>query len=210
MQTIAIFGAAGTLGLAMAEYFHQQGFTVIAVAREPAKNPGLSELGIETIACDAVDQAQIKAAIDSLPSDACVISTMGSFKDENPVDYIGHRYLINALEQKNIRRFLLVTSIGCGDSWSTLSERSKAAFGNAVREKSLAESWLQTSDLAFTILRPGGLMNGAATENAILSQNNEVHGLINRSDVAVLTLQLLKNDDSIRQIYACVDPTLTR
>ena len=134
---------------------------------------------------------------------------MGSYNDRTPVDYIGHRYLINTLEQQNRLRFLMVTSIGCGDSWPYLSDRSKAAFGNAAREKSLAESWLQTSRLEFTILRPGGLKNDPATGNAVLSQNKDTHGLINRADVALLTHQLLKDHNSIKQIYDCVDPTLT-
>ena len=35
---------------------------------------------------------------------------------------------------------VLVTSLGCGESWAYLSDRAKAAFGQAVREKSLAET----------------------------------------------------------------------
>ncbi|OAN13348.1 flavin reductase [Photobacterium jeanii] len=209
MKTVVIFGAASGLGAAMVEYFYHQDCKVIAVARNPQKKPKLAELSIESLACDAVDEAQVKQTVAALPSDAWVISTMGSYKAEVPVDYIGHRNLINALEANEIKRFLLVTSLGCGDSWQYLSERAKQGFGFVLRDKSLAESWLQTSTLDYTILRPGGLKDGDVTEQGVLSQGVETHGVITRSEVARLAHQLLVADDSLGQIYQCVDPNLT-
>ncbi|GHA32581.1 SDR family NAD(P)-dependent oxidoreductase [Photobacterium aphoticum] len=209
MQTVAIFGAASGLGAAMAAYFHAQGVQVIGIARHPDKNPALAAAGILTLTCDATVEAQVTATVDALPKDTWVISTMGSFHAEVPVDYIGHRYLINALEKAAIRRFLLVTSLGCGDSWQYLSDRAKQGFGAAVREKSLAEAWLQSSQLAYTIVRPGGLKEGEISGNGELSQGREVHGLITRSEVARLVHELLNDDASIGQVYQCIDPSMT-
>ncbi|SFK78462.1 SDR family oxidoreductase [Methylophaga sulfidovorans] len=209
MQTVVIFGAASGLGAAMVEYFHDQDFQVIGVARDPAKNPRLAELQLETLSCDATVQMQVEQTVSKLPKDAWVISTMGSYRADIPVDYIGHRYLINALETNDIKRFLLVTSLGCGDSWQYLSERSKQGFGGAAREKSLAESWLQTSSLDYTILRPGGLKDGDITHTGQLSQHQEVHGLIHRIEVARLAHELLKTEQSLGQVYECIDPKLT-
>lgn len=209
MKTIAIFGANRGLGLAMVKHFVHQNYSVIAMVRSPEKATELAELNVKIIQCDAVNQADVQHAVSCLPKDTMVISGMGSFQAQQSVDYIGHRYLIDALEEQEIQRFLLVTSLGCGDSWSMLSDRAKAVFGAAVREKSLAESWLQTSQLAYTIVRPGGLKDGESTGSAEIYQNEEVHGLINRSDVAVITERLLNDDASIGQIYASVDPTLS-
>jgi putative NADH-flavin reductase len=209
MKTIAIFGANRGLGLAMVKHYVQQNYSVIAMVRNPEKATELAELNVKIIQCDAVNQADVQYAVSCLPKDAIVISGMGSFQAQQSVDYIGHRYLIDALEEQEIQRFLMVTSLGCGDSWSMLSDRAKAVFGGAVREKSLAESWLQTSQLAYTIVRPGGLKDGESTGNAEIYQDEEVHGLINRSDVAVITERLLNDDTSIGQIYASVDPTLS-
>ena len=209
MKTVVIWGAGSGLGASMVEYFYEQNFIVIAIARNPAKNPRLLELGIKTMTCDATNKKEVQKNIDTLPLDVWVISTMGSFRSNVTVDYIGHRHLIDALENKNICRFLLVTSLGCGNSWQHLPERAKNVFGLAVREKSLAESWLQSSHLDFTILRPGGLKDGQATGKGSLSQHIETHGLIHRSEVARLAHKLLDDPDSIGNIYQCIDPSLS-
>lgn len=209
MKNIAIWGAASGLGAAMLEYFYEQELNIIAIARKPSKNPRIAELGITSLICDATDQKQVEMTVSQLPKDTISISTMGNFNAQIAVDYIGHRFLIDALEQYAQRRFLLITSLGCGDSWQYLSDRAKQGFGSAVREKSLAESWLQSSTLAFTIVRPGGLKNGPSTNQGELSQDQEVHGVITRSEVARLSHQLLMTEESIGQIYQCIDPNLS-
>lgn len=103
---------------------------------------------------------------------------------------------------------ILVTSLGCGDSWPFLSSRAKAAFGQAVREKSLAESWLQTSRLDYAILRPGGLLNGAATGRAQRIQAQECHGFVMRADVAKHIHELATAPALNNQIYSLVEPGL--
>ena len=208
MPTIVIWGAASGLGAAMVEYFSAEDNQVIAIARNPEKNPRLQELGVETITCDATSKEQVVAAVERLPKDAYVISSMGSFMAPVPVDYIGHRYLIDALEDNAINRFVLITSLGCGDSWQYLSEAARKGFGAAVREKSLAEAWLASSSLDYTIVRPGGLKDGEVTNLAELSQGTEVHGLVYRQELARIIATLLDDQESYSQIYACVDPSV--
>ncbi|CND64827.1 flavin reductase [Yersinia enterocolitica] len=78
-----------------------------------------------------------------------------------------------------------------------------------MREKSLAESWLQTSNLTYTLIRPGGLLDQSATGKAIRLQT-EAHGLVTREDVAIHLSQMVEDPATYHQIYALVDPGLVR
>ncbi|KLV04198.1 flavin reductase [Photobacterium aquae] len=206
MKHLVLFGASRGLGFAIAKHYRELGGSVTAMVRQPESAEALQALGVDVVAGDALSISEIEHVLSTAEKDSWVISTMGSFGAEYPVDYTGHRNLIDSLEHFGISRFLMVSSLGCGDSWATLSERARQAFGQAVREKSLAESWLQTSQLAFTILRPGGLKDGSSTGLGELSQGKEVHGLITRGEVARLAIELLNRSESVGQVYACVDP----
>lgn len=210
MSTTLIFGASRGLGRAFTDHALRQGHRVVALVRSPEMAAELQGLGVEVVAGDALDPVAVTQACTLAGSEAQVVSTLGSFRQSQPVDYQGNRQVIDAMEQAGLKRLLLVTSLGCGDSWQYLPERARVAFGHEVRLKSLAESWLQTSALSWTILRPAGLQDGEATGQAVLSQGEEVHGLVRRQDVALQGLQLLTNEQAIGQVYAIGDPHLQR
>lgn len=129
-----LFGAGGkgvgarTLELALAEQR-----PVVAVIRHADAATKLAQQGVQVFTGDACDASVVAAACRAAGPDALIISTMGGAQD-----YLAHRTVIDEAEKAGISRMILVTSLGCGDSWPFLSERAKAAFGQAVREKTLA------------------------------------------------------------------------
>lgn len=126
-----LFGAGGkgvgarTLELALAEQR-----PVVAVIRHADAATKLAQQGVQVFTGDACDASVVAAACRAAGPDALIISTMGGAQD-----YLAHRTVIDEAEKAGISRMILVTSSGCGDSWPFLSERAKAAFGQAVREK---------------------------------------------------------------------------
>ena len=210
MPTTLIFGASRGLGRAFTGQALQLGHRVVALVRHADMATELRALGVEVVNGDALDPQAVTAACQLAGDEAQVISTLGSFRQAEPVDYLGNRQVIDEMERAGLKRLLLVTSLGCGDSWQYLPERARTAFGYEVRLKSLAESWLQTSTLAWTILRPAGLQDGIATGAAVLSQGKEMHGLVRRADVAACGLRLLTDEATAGQIYAIGDPSLSR
>ncbi|WP_423140526.1 NAD(P)H-binding protein [Proteus terrae] len=204
MKTWVIFGAGGKgVGAHIADIGVTQQRPVVALVRSEEAANRLKEKGIKTIIGDAIDAKAVEAVLTLAGKEADIISTMGG---EN--DYLAHRTVIDIAEKMDFQRMLMVSSLGCGDSWAALSDRAKVAFGQAVREKSLAEVWLQTSHFDYAIVRPGGLLNGEETGKAQLYQYEETHGLVNRRDVARLVTQLLEADLLGDQIYAVVEPGL--
>lgn len=200
-----LFGAGGKgVGNMIAQLAIANQQQLVAVVRNTEAVEKLSLQGVRVFVGDACDEAVVTAACEAAGAGATVISTMGGSQD-----YLANRTVIDCAEQAGISRMVLVTSLGCGDSWQYLSLRSKAAFGQAVREKSLAESWLQTSSLDFAIVRPGGLLHGKATGKSILQQNIEAHGLVMRADVAAQVYQLARQPELKKQIFSLIQPDLT-
>lgn len=208
--TYFVFGASKGLGYQFVRELLADGQKVSALVRDRAQADSLEAQGVRCSIGDALCPDEVRAALAMLPADSRVISTLGSFQSDRPVDFEGHQIIIDTLEDLQLRQMLLVTSWGCGDSWKWLSPRFREIIGPAIRLKSLAESWLMTSRLDYRILRPVGLTDGEATGNAVLSQNQEVHGLVRRADVAKRGLELLRDPSTIGSIHACHDPILDK
>ncbi|MTH44780.1 anaerobilin reductase [Intestinirhabdus alba] len=199
-----LFGAGGggvgalTLDLALAD--RRPAF---AVVRNPQAAAALQKKGVQVFNGDACDADVVAAACRAAGQQALVISSMGGAQD-----YLAHRTVIDEAEKAGISKMILVTSLGCGDSWQFLSARARAAFGQAVREKTLAESWLQTSRLDYAILRPGGLLNGEATGRARRFPDRECHGFVRRADVAAHIRELACAPALHQRIWSLVEPEL--
>lgn len=209
MKTVIIFGVSSKLGTGyqvsqLIKQCHPE-WRCIVLVRDADFAKQLSEQGIETHVGDATDVELVKQICQQNGSDATVISTLGG----ETGNYIAQRIIIDCAEQVGIKQMILVTSLGCGDSWSTLSLRAKQAFGNAVREKSLAEIWLQTSSLNYVILRPGGLRDGEITNRGECYFAKEVHGFVYRKELAKIIIDKIANQQFDNRAYSVVDPSLT-
>lgn len=204
MNSLLIFGASKGTGAYIVNYALQHGYRCITVVRNQSDVDRLRQLGALPLLGDANDATIVDKACQLAGPDSTIISTLGGVN----ANYQPQMTIINHAEKHQIKQMVLVTSLGCGDSWSTLSERAKAAFGYAVREKTLAESWLQTSHLNYCILRPGGLIDGDPTNNARCYANQEVHGYVMRSDLALIILDKIKHALLDNRVHSVVDPDL--
>jgi uncharacterized protein YbjT (DUF2867 family) len=66
---------------------------------------------------------------------------------------------------------------------------------------------LRSSGLAWTIIRPGGLTNKAASGRAVLKTDPSTFSYISRLDLAKLTVDALDSPAAIQQTYAAYDET---
>ncbi|OTQ69896.1 hypothetical protein B6D17_09570 [Gilliamella apis] len=209
MKTVIIFGVSAKLGTGyqvsqLIKQCHPE-WRCIALVRDADFAKQLAQQNIETYVGDATDVELVKKIGKQAGCDATIISTLGG----ETGNYIAQRIIIDCAEQAGVKQMLLVTSLGCGDSWPTLSLRAKQAFGNAVREKSLAEVWLQTSTLNYVILRPGGLRDGELTNNGQCYFAQEVHGFVYRKELAKIIMDKIANQQFDNRAYSVVDPNLT-
>jgi nucleoside-diphosphate-sugar epimerase len=208
MMPVLIFGAGGGVGLWLARLLREDRRPVFAMLRSPAAETELAPLGVMTIRGDAMAPDDVSRAF-ALPAapEFDVVSTIGGrAPDGRWADSEGNANIIDrAAASGTLGRFVLVTSIGCGDMAPFRSARAIAAFGDAVDAKTRAEEHLRRAIPDATILRPGGLRSEPATGRGILVDDPQMHGFIHRADVADLVRCVLRDPATAGRTFAAVD-----
>ena len=200
MSKVLIFGASSGVSRALAAQLKYQQIPVVVFGRQAAD-------GIES--CDALDSTSVNAAFERHLDATAVVSVIGGrpFQKTNqtPPDLIGNEHLIRAAEARGVRRFVLVSTIGAGNSRKAAPWIAKLVLGRFMKLKTAAEELLQASSLNWTIIRPGHLKDGAASGRAILTEDHMVSGAVQRADVAVKVAEVLDTRDTFGRIYSCID-----
>ena len=206
MPTVFLAGASRGVGLEIAKRLAQRHIPTIAFLRQP--QPEIEALGIQVRSGDAMNPDDIAAAMAG-SSIETVISTIGGISAEGVrSDFVGNRNLIDAAVHVGAKHFILVTSLGTGDSAIALPDSALQALGAVLKEKDLAEQHLRNSGLTYTIVRPGGLKSEPATGNGVFTADSSIGGIIHRTDVAELISQCVNNPKSYNQTLGAVDRTM--
>ncbi|MBD2088918.1 SDR family oxidoreductase [Microcoleus sp. FACHB-1515] len=205
---IFLAGASRGVGRELTDRLVRHSLAVTALLRSEFAADELRSIGVNLVMGDALLSDQVEAALASEPFDA-VISTIGGLsKDGLRSDYLGNKNLIDAAVKAGIQRFILVSSIGSGNSAVALPPQALQTLGAVLAEKAQAEQHLVASGLTYTILRPGGLKSEPATGNGVLTLDPTVAGSIHRADVADLACRCLLSERSHNQIFSVIDRTL--
>ena len=206
-RSVLIFGATGPTGFNVAKILTERGDKVTAFVRASSDTTELDALGIPTVVGDALDPATVQAAMESAPFDQ-VLTTLGCYSCDPPVDSTGNINVTEAAKAAGLRRVVLVTSIGAGDSADAPPFLSKWFLRNILPLKTEAEDHLKASGLDYTIIRPGGLVSKGATGNGYLSEDPMTFGLIDREDLAELIVDCMDDASTIGKTYSAADTEL--
>lgn len=169
MVPVLIFGAGSGVGLCLARLLRRDGVPVFAMLRSPAAEGELAAIGVRTVSGDAFSMADIDRAL-ALPGtqEFDVVSTIGGRgANGRRADDDGNINIADRAAVREVRRFMLVTSIGCGDMAPFRSERAIAAFGEAVDAKTRAEEHLRRRLPAATVIRRA--LTDPATEGRVFA-----------------------------------------
>lgn len=209
---LVIGGTRGT-GLEVVRVLRARGDDVVVLARESSDAGAAEALGARIVRGDALEPADLARAMAGGADGGvrAVISTLGGRSGDGPrPDFEGNRNAVDAARMAGIRRFVLVTVIGAGDSYGAAPWLSRRALGTIIVEKTKAEDYLRASGLDYTIIRPGGLLNGGAEGRAYLTADSRAMSWIRRADLARLAVRAADDEETVGRIYTAFDPDRTR
>lgn len=204
-RRVAIFGASSGIGVELARRLAAQGAPALAVTRSGASQ-ALAAAGGSLARGDVLQRADVERVLATVPAPEAVVSLVGGrpFRKDAPPDWDGNRNLIDAARAAGIRRFVLVSSIGAGDSRAAAPWIARLVLGRFMALKTKAEDYLRVSGLDWTIVRPGHLTDQPANGRGQLLEDETVSGAIPRADVAALVERVLGDDATIGRTYAAI------
>lgn len=161
---------------------------------------------VSEVVGDATDPAVVRSAVEG--ADAVVVTVGGSAgADRNRA--VVTRSVIAAMQAAGVRRLIVQSSLGVGDSMSLMPAPvrvfARTVLGKALADHAEQEAAAQASGLDWTIVRPGGLTDDPATGTYVAQATSEgrpMKNRISRSDVAVHILKVLDDPASYGKALA--------
>ncbi|MEL7512081.1 MAG: SDR family oxidoreductase [Cyanobacteria bacterium J06554_3] len=211
MSLIFLAGASRGVGREIAKRLVVGGYDVVALLRNNRATEQLMAMGITVVSGDAMDADMMTRIMGDFPVD-CVISTIGGTPDDGGprADFTGNKNLIDAAVVTQAKRFVMISSIGSGNSAQALPPNVLETLGPVLKEKAQAEEHLAKSGLDYTVIRPGGLVSESATGKEILTEDMTVAGSIPRAGVAALAVKCLDTDRTVNKVFSAIDLSMQR
>lgn len=193
MTTVLVIGASRGIGLATVRALLAAGHSVRALARGASRIP-IEDQRLEKLDGDALDRATIDRALagtDAVIQSLGVAFTFDALLKGTTLFSKATRILADAMRANGVRRLVVVTGLGAGDSRGHGGFLYDAVLfplllKRVYDDKDVAEQIVRASSLDWTIVRPGLLTNGPATGTyqVLVEPTSWRAGTISRADVA--------------------------
>ncbi|MBN2045364.1 MAG: SDR family oxidoreductase [Anaerolineales bacterium] len=191
---LAIFGVTGKTGLEITKQALEQGHQITAFVRDPSRL-GVQDEQIKVVVGDVYDQASVALAVGGQDAVICVLGAGRELK-KTTLRSTGTQHIISGMKAHGVKRLIVVTAMGVGESWDTLSPMNKLFFATVLKsardDHENQETAVKQSGLDWTIIRPSGLTDMPRT--GVYQVGEKIRAgssQIARADVADLILKEL-------------------
>lgn len=203
---VLVAGASGDTGQQIVRSLLDEGYQVRPLTTNAFRARQRTGLDIDWVEVDVRDQAQMVSVMEGVDY---VISAIGSRDWRGPnspryVDFGGVRNLVDAAGSAGVQHFVLISSAAAGPH---RDHRDSPRLGYVLYWKTRGENHLRSSGIDYTIIGPGGLVNGPAARSGIRITSREDYrrGLIARADVARLATASLTAPSARNKSFAAVN-----
>ncbi|ASF11163.1 hypothetical protein NBRGN_070_00570 [Nocardia brasiliensis NBRC 14402] len=199
---IAVFGATSTVGRLVVEQALAEGHQVTAFTRSAA---GLTQRHerLDIVEGDVLESNSVQRAVAG--QDAVLVSLGAGRKGVIRAE--GTRAVIEAMNRTGVKRLIVQTTLGVGDSKANLNFLWKYVMFGLLLRQAFAdhvqqEAYVRASDLDWTIVRPSAFTDGPRTGGFRRGFPAGERGLtlkIARADIAGFMLEQLTDTTYLRQ-----------
>lgn len=197
-QRVLVAGASGRAGRYVARELAAQGISFRAMARDPEAAVtalGPDSAGWDWVAADVRIRTDLAAPLQGVDLVICVIGSreIEGSNTAQVVDYGGVRNLVDAAQAAGVRHFVLLTAIGTTDPAHPFNRATRGA----LEWRYAGEEYLRDSGIPYTIVRPAGLVDRPAGEQAVLLDQGDrwqqyLRDTISRADLALVLVEALR------------------
>ncbi|MEB3231008.1 MAG: NAD(P)H-binding protein [Leptolyngbyaceae bacterium] len=193
---VFVAGATGETGRRVVKELVSRKIAVRALVRDLergqdclADSLAAADGSVELVVGDVLNMASLREAIADCTHLICATGARPNLNPTGPflVDYVGTQNLVKVAKEANIQHFVLVSSMCVSQFFHFLN-----VFWLVLFWKAQAESYIQSSNLTYTIVRPGGLKNEDNTDNIVMAKADTLfEGSIPRTKVAQVAVDAL-------------------
>ena len=172
------------------------GHEVRGLVRKEDQLPEVEAEGAEAVLCDLESETVEGGVGEAVEGcDAIVFAAgagpgSGAARKET-MDFGGAAKLVEAAEDRGVRRYLMLSSMGAGDP-----EAGSEAMRPYLRAKARADERLRESGIDYTIVRPGSLTDEEGTGRVEAAEHLGRRGEIPREDVARTLVAALESPNT--------------
>ena len=202
---VLVAGATGGTGQEAVKQAQSKGYAVRVLVRDEAKARALFGDRVAYVVGNVKEPKSLTAAVKGA---TFVISALGSNSMRDPenkpelIDFGGVKSLAEAAKKAGVRHFVLVSSMGVTDK----DNRMNKMFDNIMTFKLAGEDALRASGVPYTVVRPGGLRDGAGGLKGIkvMQGDPKIQGQIPRADVAAVCVNALGRKEAFGKTFEII------
>jgi putative NADH-flavin reductase len=206
IMKLLVFGSTGATGKILVQQALEQRHEVTAFARDPGK-VDIRHEHLRIVKGDILEYSTLLPAVDGQD---VVISALGiRMLGKNTIMSEGTKNILRAMEAKQVKRFICVSSVGVGESraqqnrlgWLYNYVVIPVLLRNMFADKDVQEDAIMKSALDWTIVRPVILTNGPKTGQyrSLTPIDLSLGQKISRADVADFLLSQISARNHIKE-----------